>query len=150
MWCFQAFNEIGGYQELESRYPEAKPALTSEGNWTAPVECFMPRADAFHIFRDPITGDIPWPGVIFGLSTISLYYWCTDQVTRHAALRGLRRGGRGLEVSAATGRLPSQPCAVPRCRSTTRCLKEVSKIWKSLMWHKIRRWWRRTSWWSIG
>ncbi|XDA85589.1 hypothetical protein R6Z07F_015366 [Ovis aries] len=83
-----AFNEIGGYQELESRYPEAKPALTSEGNWTAPVECFMPRADAFHIFRDPITGDIPWPGVIFGLSTISLYYWCTDQTFVQGCLAG--------------------------------------------------------------
>ncbi|XP_052510445.1 sodium/glucose cotransporter 1-like [Budorcas taxicolor] len=83
-----AFNEIGGYQELESRYPEAKPALTWEGNWTAPVECFMPRADAFHIFRDPITGDIPWPGVIFGLSTISLYYWCTDQTFVQGCLAG--------------------------------------------------------------
>ena len=116
MWCFQAFNEIGGYQELESRYPEAKPALISEGNWTAPVECFMPRADAFHIFRDPITGDIPWPGVIFGLSTISLYYWCTDQVTRHAALRGLRRG---VGVSRSLQPQAGFPPSLVRCPDAT-------------------------------
>ena len=98
VWCFQAFNEIGGYQELQSRYPEAKPALTWEGNWTAPTECLEPRADAFHVFRDPVSGDIPWPGIAFGLSIISLYYWCTDQVTRLAALTALCRGqgSRGL------------------------------------------------------
>ena len=94
MWCFQAFNEIGGYQELESRYPEARPTVTWEGNWTAPMECFIPRADAFHIFRDAATGDIPWPGVVLGLSTISLYYWCADQVRRQVAPRAC--GGRGL------------------------------------------------------
>ncbi|XP_061241548.1 sodium/glucose cotransporter 1-like [Bos javanicus] len=83
-----AFNEIGGYQELESRYPEAKPTVTQEGNWTAPMECFVPRADAFHVFRDPVTGDVPWPGVVFGLSTISLYYWCTDQIFVQGCLAG--------------------------------------------------------------
>ncbi|XP_044786550.1 sodium/glucose cotransporter 1 isoform X2 [Bubalus bubalis] len=83
-----AFNEIGGYQELESRYPEARPTVTWEGNWTAPMECFIPRADAFHIFRDAATGDIPWPGVVLGLSTISLYYWCADQIFVQGCLAG--------------------------------------------------------------
>ncbi|XP_061001064.1 sodium/glucose cotransporter 1-like [Dama dama] len=83
-----AFHEIGGYQELQSRYPEAKPTLTWEGNWTAPMECLTPRVDAFHIFRDPVTGDIPWPGIVFGLSTISLYYWCADQIFVQGCLAG--------------------------------------------------------------
>ena len=107
MWCFQAFNEIGGYQELESRYPEAKPTVTREGNWTAPMECFVPRADAFHVFRDPFTGDVPWPGVVFGLSTISLYYWCTDQVTRQVALMGLRPVGAGVGGDLRQASLPA-------------------------------------------
>ena len=25
-------------------------------------------------------GDLPWPGMIFGLTVISTWYWCTDQV----------------------------------------------------------------------
>ncbi|XP_043290243.1 sodium/glucose cotransporter 1-like isoform X3 [Cervus canadensis] len=88
IYSITAFHEIGGYQELQSRYPEAKPTLTWEGNWTAPMECLTPRVDAFHIFRDPVTGDIPWPGIVFGLSTISLYYWCADQIFVQGCLAG--------------------------------------------------------------
>ena len=82
------------------------------------------------ISSDPTTGDIPWPGVIFGISTLSLYYWCTDQVIRCAALTGLHWGLRvGVSaVSAATGRLPSQPCVVPKCSAGPLfCLKGVSR-----------------------
>ena len=25
-------------------------------------------------------GDLPWPGLIFGLTIISTWFWCTDQV----------------------------------------------------------------------
>jgi hypothetical protein len=44
--------------------------------------CGMPRDDAFHIFRDPVKGDIPWPGVLFGLTILALFVWCQDQVKR--------------------------------------------------------------------
>lgn len=74
------------------------------------MECFVPRADAFHVFRDPVTGDVPWPGVVFGLSTISLYYWCTDQVRRQVALMGLRPVGAG-----AGGPQAGFPPSLMRC-----------------------------------
>lgn len=32
-----------------------------------------------HLFRDPVTGDLPWPGII-GMSINSIWYWCSDQV----------------------------------------------------------------------
>lgn len=76
---------MGGYQELLNKYPHSKPDPIHEGNWTAKPECFIPRLDFFHIFRDPITGDLPWPGIVFGVSTLSLYYWCADQVIRRGA-----------------------------------------------------------------
>lgn len=86
---------MGGYQELLHKYPDSKANLIHEGNWTAKLECFIPRLDFFHIFRDPITGDLPWPGIVFGVSTLSLYYWCTDQVTTHGAAKvtALEAGG---------------------------------------------------------
>lgn len=62
------------------KYMKAIPTLVSDGNITVKEECYTPRADSFHIFRDPITGDMPWPGLIFGLSILALWYWCTDQV----------------------------------------------------------------------
>uniref|UniRef100_A0A8C4I6X3 Sodium/glucose cotransporter 2 n=1 Tax=Dicentrarchus labrax TaxID=13489 RepID=A0A8C4I6X3_DICLA len=42
--------------------------------------CYTPRQDAFNLLRDPTTGDLPWPGVIFGIAIVGGWYWCTDQV----------------------------------------------------------------------
>lgn len=41
----------------------------------------MPREDAFHLLRDPVSGDLPWPGVLFGIAIVGGWYWCTDQVS---------------------------------------------------------------------
>ncbi|XP_042251196.1 sodium/glucose cotransporter 1 isoform X4 [Thunnus maccoyii] len=71
-----AFHEVGGYENFMDRYMTAVPAIT--GNISE--SCYEPRADSFHIFRDPITGDLPWPGLVFGLTIQATWYWCTDQV----------------------------------------------------------------------
>ncbi|KAJ8314251.1 hypothetical protein KUTeg_008812 [Tegillarca granosa] len=42
--------------------------------------CGMPRSDSFHIFRDAVDGDIPWPGAVVGLSMGALFVWCQDQI----------------------------------------------------------------------
>ncbi|XP_018420189.1 PREDICTED: sodium/glucose cotransporter 5 [Nanorana parkeri] len=70
-----AFNEIGGYQNLEKAYNEAIPALVVPN-----ATCHLPRSDAMHLFRDPVSGDLPWTGMTFGLTIIAAWYWCTDQV----------------------------------------------------------------------
>uniref|UniRef100_A0A8C9JDR0 Sodium/glucose cotransporter 1-like n=1 Tax=Panthera tigris altaica TaxID=74533 RepID=A0A8C9JDR0_PANTA len=88
IYTITAFQEVGGYQELLNKYPHSKPDPIHEGNWTAKPECFIPRLDFFHIFRDPVTGDLPWPGIVFGVSTLSLYYWCTDQIFVQRCLAG--------------------------------------------------------------
>ncbi|XP_036209426.1 sodium/glucose cotransporter 1 isoform X2 [Myotis myotis] len=75
-----AFNEVGGYGAFMEKYMNAIPTNVSDGNITINKECYMPRNDSFHIFRDPLKGDLPWPGLIFGLSILALWYWCTDQV----------------------------------------------------------------------
>ncbi|KAF4011561.1 hypothetical protein G4228_002854 [Cervus hanglu yarkandensis] len=75
-----AFHKVGGYGAFVTKYMNAIPTVTSYGNTTIKEECYIPRADSFHIFRDPLKGDLPWPGLIFGLTIISLWYWCTDQV----------------------------------------------------------------------
>eukprot|EP00079_Xenopus_tropicalis_P008393 XP_002931459.1 PREDICTED: sodium/glucose cotransporter 4 isoform X1 [Xenopus tropicalis] len=72
---FISFEKIGWYPGLEQKYMEAIPKIT-----VANTTCHLPRADAFHIFRDPLTGDLPWPGLIFGLTVLATWVWCTDQV----------------------------------------------------------------------
>uniref|UniRef100_A0A3B5L5K0 Solute carrier family 5 member 9 n=1 Tax=Xiphophorus couchianus TaxID=32473 RepID=A0A3B5L5K0_9TELE len=51
------------------------PTVTVEN-----TTCHIPRPDAFHMFRDPVSGDLPWPGLIFGLTVLATWVWCTDQV----------------------------------------------------------------------
>ncbi|XP_024155570.1 sodium/glucose cotransporter 1 [Oryzias melastigma] len=71
-----AFTEVGGYDNFQRLYMQAIP--TNTGNISA--ECYEPRPDSFHIFRDAVTGDLPWPGLVFGLTIQATWYWCTDQV----------------------------------------------------------------------
>nr|XP_040054322.1 sodium/glucose cotransporter 1-like [Gasterosteus aculeatus aculeatus] len=71
-----AFNEVGGYEQFQQRYMEAIPA----DRVNVSASCYEPREDSFHIFRNAITGDLPWPGLIFGLTIQATWYWCTDQV----------------------------------------------------------------------
>jgi sodium/myo-inositol cotransporter 11 len=60
---------------LKEKYFLALASNRSENS-----SCGLPREDAFHIFRDAVTSDLPWPGILFGMSIPSLWYWCTDQV----------------------------------------------------------------------
>ncbi|XP_068098155.1 sodium/glucose cotransporter 4-like [Hyperolius riggenbachi] len=72
---FLSFIEIGWFTGLEEKYMKAIPSVIVNG-----TDCHLPRKDAFHMFRDPITGDLPWPGLIFGLTILATWVWCTDQV----------------------------------------------------------------------
>ncbi|XP_067939359.1 sodium/glucose cotransporter 4-like isoform X1 [Watersipora subatra] len=75
------FYKVGGYQGMVEKYPTAiaKSALLSNST------CNMPREDYMHMFRDPKTGDLPWPGLA-GVMINSLWYWCADQVIVQRAL----------------------------------------------------------------
>ena len=33
----------------------------------------------FHMFRSPSDADFPWTGMVFGMWTTSIWYWCADQ-----------------------------------------------------------------------
>ncbi|XP_059204012.1 sodium/myo-inositol cotransporter 2 [Centropristis striata] len=70
-----SFAEVGGWDALMSGYMNAIPSIRVPNS-----TCGIPRDDSFHIFRDPVSSDLPWPGVIFGMSIPSMWYWCSDQV----------------------------------------------------------------------
>ncbi|NXO89285.1 SC5A9 protein, partial [Certhia brachydactyla] len=72
---FIGFEKVGWYEGLQEKYRTAIPKITVPN-----TTCHLPREDAFHLIRDPITGDIPWPGLMFGLTVVALWCWCTDQV----------------------------------------------------------------------
>ncbi|XP_052031571.1 sodium/glucose cotransporter 4 [Apodemus sylvaticus] len=72
---FLGFQEVGWYPGLQQLYRQAIPNVTVPN-----TTCHLPRPDAFHMLRDPVNGDIPWPGLIFGLTILATWCWCTDQV----------------------------------------------------------------------
>lgn len=78
-----AFSEVGGYNALLAKYSSATPANFSSMDperYNISSHCYTPRPDAFNLLRDPTTGDLPWPGVVFGIAIVGGWYWCTDQV----------------------------------------------------------------------
>uniref|UniRef100_A0A8D0L854 Sodium/glucose cotransporter 2 n=1 Tax=Sphenodon punctatus TaxID=8508 RepID=A0A8D0L854_SPHPU len=86
-----AFKEVGGYQRLLEQYMLAVPKHTlspSPELYNVTPTCYLPREDAFHLLRDPVTSDLPWPALVFGLTIVSSWYWCSDQVIVQRCLAG--------------------------------------------------------------
>lgn len=82
--CAPAFSKVGGYSALLDRYHSAVPRNVSSlepQRYNISAQCYTPRPDAFRLLRDPSSGDLPWPGVLFGIAIVGGWYWCTDQVT---------------------------------------------------------------------
>nr|XP_020441287.1 sodium/glucose cotransporter 2-like [Monopterus albus] len=78
-----SFAEVGGYSSLLAQYGSALPRNFSSMDpkrYNISQQCYTPRQDAFSLLRDPTTGDLPWPGVLFGIAILGGWYWCTDQV----------------------------------------------------------------------
>lgn len=72
---FIAFSQVGWYEGLVSSYMSSIPSVTVPN-----TSCHLPRADSFHMLRDAVSGDLPWPGLLFGLTVLATWVWCTDQV----------------------------------------------------------------------
>ncbi|XP_042331760.1 sodium/glucose cotransporter 2 isoform X1 [Sceloporus undulatus] len=86
-----AFNEVGGYQGVFDKYMKALPRQTLSPTpdlYNISASCYLPREDSFHMIRDAVTSDMPWPAVILGLSINSIWYWCSDQVIVQRCLAG--------------------------------------------------------------
>ncbi|XP_014691204.1 probable glucose sensor protein SLC5A4 [Equus asinus] len=83
-----AFAEVGGYQSFAEKYMNAVPSAVEGDNLTISPTCYTPKADSFHIFRDAVTGDIPWPGTVLGMNLVAAWYWCSDQVIVQRCLSG--------------------------------------------------------------
>ncbi|XP_036029717.1 sodium/myo-inositol cotransporter 2 isoform X3 [Onychomys torridus] len=98
-----SFAAVGGMEGLKDQYFSALASNRSENS-----SCGLPREDAFHIFRDPVTSDLPWPGILFGMSIPSLWYWCTDQVIvqRSLAAKNLSHAKGGSLMAAYLKVLP--------------------------------------------
>lgn len=84
-----AFAEVGGYNALLAKYGSALPdnfTSLDPQRYNISPQCYMPRPDAFNLLRDATTGDLPWPGVLFGIAILGGWYWCSDQVKKNGLM----------------------------------------------------------------
>uniref|UniRef100_A0AAX7V7C2 Sodium/myo-inositol cotransporter 2 n=1 Tax=Astatotilapia calliptera TaxID=8154 RepID=A0AAX7V7C2_ASTCA len=104
------FVEVGGWNAFMEGYGKAIPSIRVPNS-----TCGIPREDAFHIFRDPVTSDLPWPGVIVGMSIPSMWYWCSDQVIvqRSLAAKTLTHAKGGSLLAAYLKVLPFFAIMIP-------------------------------------
>ncbi|KAA8593783.1 hypothetical protein FQN60_004617 [Etheostoma spectabile] len=68
-----SFGEVGGYSALLAKYSSAMPSNFSSMDpqrYNISPHCYTPRQDAFSMLRHPTTGDLPWPGVLFGIAIV--------------------------------------------------------------------------------
>ncbi len=75
------FIHVGGYRAMIRKYYEAVP----HENFTIPnseacIRNGFPREDGLSLLRAPVTSDLPWTGMTFGLTINAVWHWCTDQV----------------------------------------------------------------------
>ncbi|KAM6424184.1 sodium/mannose cotransporter SLC5A10 isoform 2-T2 [Liasis olivaceus] len=105
-----AFCRIGGYHNLEEAYLAATPSKIVPN-----TTCHLPRRDAMHLFRDPVTGDLPWTGMTLGLSVLATWYWCTDQVIvqRSLSARNLNHAKASSILASYLKMLPMVVIVMP-------------------------------------
>ncbi|XP_013413373.1 sodium/glucose cotransporter 5-like [Lingula anatina] len=119
------FERIGGYQELVGLYMNATPAVR-DGN----SSCGQPRDDAFHLFRDPVQSDNPWPGLIVQSSLGVLWYFSADQVMvqRVLAARNITHAKGGAILSSYLKILPLFLILIPGMMSRALFPDEVACV----------------------
>lgn len=75
---YTGFKEVGGYSSLIDKYflaiPSANATIQNASGCAG-----VPSVYAMNLLR-PVTADLPWTALTFGLIGNALWYWCCDQV----------------------------------------------------------------------
>ncbi|CAG5136525.1 unnamed protein product, partial [Candidula unifasciata] len=106
------FIEVGGYEELRSKYLTSYPNTTlhhlGQNDNYSYTQCGIPPANAYNLIRPADDTNLPWPGVFIGLLVSSIWYWCSDQVIvqRALAAKNLTHAKAGCLLAAYLKFLP--------------------------------------------
>ncbi|KAK3783687.1 hypothetical protein RRG08_025311 [Elysia crispata] len=96
-----SMTDVGGWAAFVDKYMKAASNMTLQDpdNYS----CGLPRHDSFHIWRDPVHGDLPWTGTVFGLTVLGMWVWCNDQlmVQRCLAAKNMTHSKGGTVFAAA-------------------------------------------------
>ncbi|MGF1607553.1 MAG: sodium:solute symporter [Rhodothalassiaceae bacterium] len=80
-------------------------AYTQAGGWDAVLAQVAP--EKLSLIRPADAEDVPWPGLIFGVSLLGFYFWCTNQFMAQRVLGALNEAhGRWGALFAGLLKLP--------------------------------------------
>ncbi|XP_021943317.1 sodium/glucose cotransporter 4 [Folsomia candida] len=98
-----SFRAVGGYNELVRKY------VADEASGNAST-CGVLPGYSMHLFRPILPGesDLPWTGMLTGMTISSIWFWCADQVTvqRVLAAKSLTHAKAGCLFAAVLKFLP--------------------------------------------
>merc|ERR1712227_69128 len=85
-----SFTEVGGYEQLIDKYLESVPDSEYVSTYNDSVTGEMRSCGASAVDEDKFmrffrpadvgSGDLPWTGVLTGMTISSIWYWCADRV----------------------------------------------------------------------
>ena len=78
----KSLSVVGGYEALMEKYQAAEPDPEFSAFDVQNKSCSAVQEDFLHMLRpvDVGAGDLPWSGLITGMTLSSIWYWCADQV----------------------------------------------------------------------
>ncbi|CAL4120991.1 unnamed protein product, partial [Meganyctiphanes norvegica] len=107
--------KVGGYNALIEQYPVATAAIRAVDQYNN--SCGEPPSDFMNLLRSHVPGesDLPWTGIIFGLTINSMWYFCTDQVIvqRTLASKNMLHAKAGCTLAAYLKFLPMWLLVIP-------------------------------------
>lgn len=69
------FIRVGGLGELREKYFHSIPKVVIPNS-----TCGYPNPNAFHLLQPADSDELPWPGNVIGITILSSWYFCNDQV----------------------------------------------------------------------
>ena len=78
----KSLSVVGGYEALMEKYQAAEPDPEFSAFDVENKSCSAVQENFLHMLRpvDVGAGDLPWSGLITGMTLSSIWYWCADQV----------------------------------------------------------------------
>ena len=78
---YQYFRKV---PNVTQKYLEGDTSNNTLKYW----ECGLPPDNSLHLFRSHDDGNLPWIGIVFGLTVSAVWYWCSDQVNKRPVNMG--------------------------------------------------------------
>lgn len=94
--------KVGGYEKLIHDFYYVQPDPEYIGYGRDNQSCSQVAENYQHILRSPTDPDLPWTGMVFGLTISAVWYWCSDQVIvqRSLSAKNLTHAKAGCILAA--------------------------------------------------